>query len=108
MLASRVLHFCNGIVLFECNELQASSSLDFGHPYRAETSLVKDNFTEAPFIPVVFSLSLPDFGLITDIDDLLPAFLSRKGARGYVRYYRHDMPWYARTEPIDMSEFQVD
>lgn len=33
VLASRVLHFCNGVVLFECNTLQASSSQRYATPY---------------------------------------------------------------------------
>ncbi|KAI0005797.1 heterokaryon incompatibility protein-domain-containing protein [Xylariaceae sp. FL0662B] len=33
VLATRLLHFCDGVVLFECNEMQASSSHQMSQPY---------------------------------------------------------------------------
>lgn len=33
VLATRILHFCDGVVLFECSEMQASSSHHISQPY---------------------------------------------------------------------------
>ncbi|KAI1387330.1 heterokaryon incompatibility protein-domain-containing protein [Hypoxylon trugodes] len=42
VLASRILHFCEGTVLFECNQIQASSSHGFAQPYSKRKQISLD------------------------------------------------------------------
>lgn len=51
VLASRVLHFCEGLVLFECNEIQASSSHGFGQPYPKKAHFRLDGKMQVPLGP---------------------------------------------------------
>jgi hypothetical protein len=51
VLASRILHFCDGVVLFECNQMQASSSHGFGQPYPKRTDIRLDGKMQAPVGP---------------------------------------------------------
>uniref|UniRef100_A0A8H7TPG6 Heterokaryon incompatibility domain-containing protein n=1 Tax=Bionectria ochroleuca TaxID=29856 RepID=A0A8H7TPG6_BIOOC len=51
VLASRILHFCEGLVLFECNEIQASSSHGFGQPYPKKEHFRLDGKMQVPLGP---------------------------------------------------------
>lgn len=90
VLASRVLHFCDGAVLFECNKIQASNCHGYGMPYPRKTHVQVDGkllrklgpprpdpppapprptirrlppFPRLPSFPSLSSFSLPSFEL---------------------------------------------
>ncbi len=64
ILATRILHFRNGIVLFECNKLQASSAHGFGQTYHKRENLRVDGKIQRPVGPESPSqTSLPLFHL---------------------------------------------